>query len=59
MTISRYFAKNWKGSASSPSIGEEIPAGGVGGVVVANAVETVVDGVFFSDGAFHRYSRWT
>jgi len=45
--------------ASSPSIGEEIPAGGVGGVVVANAVETVVDGVFFSDGAFHRYSRWT
>jgi hypothetical protein len=39
-------------------MGEQIPAGGVGGVVVANAVETLVGRVFFSDGAFHRYSRW-
>jgi len=38
-------------------MGEEIPAGGVGGVVAANAVETVVGSVFFSDRAFHRYSR--
>jgi len=39
-------------------MGEQIPAGGVGGVVVAYAVETLVGRVFFSDGAFHRYSRW-
>lgn|GEM_PF-6499339 len=52
-------ATNWKGSASSPSMGEKIPAGGVGDVVVANAVGIVVGRVLFSDGAFHRYSRWT